>query len=250
MAELYVFDFSGGGEARAEREAERAAERARLRDRYLSHVVDRVPVDRREVERVLDVLLDFTDRFGKHCECSCHPRLSAFHGDGLDCPCSWDEARGTEQPRELAAVRHSHRARAIREAHVADEQAIATWLAGQPGVEAERTSSFAPEQWRGTVDGHTFSFRARHGEWRLEIDLRPSGRFANRVIEGRDGEIHIEPVELDEGDVIAQGLDSDLGDTAVEHLQFIVRTIREHASAQGCGHDGALLFCPTCGTRM
>ncbi len=41
----------------------------------------------------------------------------------------------------------------------------------QVAVEAERTTSFAPEQREGTVDGHSFYFRERHGTWRIELDL-------------------------------------------------------------------------------
>ncbi len=65
---------------------------------------------------------------------------------------------------------------------------------------------FAPEQWKGTVDGHSFYFRERHDQWRIELDLRPSGRFAN-AYRGTDtvGEMLLEPVELDDGDVIAEG---------------------------------------------
>jgi hypothetical protein len=38
-----------------------------------------------------------------------------------------------------------------------------------------------PEEWRGEVDGHSFYFRERHDEWRIEVDLRPSGRFIRAV---------------------------------------------------------------------
>ena len=38
--------------------------------------------------------------------------------------------------------------------------------------------------------------------------------------------------------------------TPVEHLDFIVRTIREHLWRQSCRHEGALLYCPQCGLRM
>ena len=59
---------------------------------------------------------------------------------------------------------------------------------GSPTIRASRSprsGGFAPEQWYGSVDGHRFSFRERHDEWRIELDLRPSGRFA-RVWVGGD----------------------------------------------------------------
>lgn len=42
---------------------------------------------------------------------------------------------------------------------------------------------------RGLVDGHAFYFRERHGFWQIELDLQPSGHFANRLVEvGDDGD--------------------------------------------------------------
>lgn len=87
--------------------------------------------------------------------------------------------------------------------------------------------------------------------WRLELDLEPSGRFADRLVEVReDGEMVTEPVPVIEGEVIAEGVDSQIGDGPVEHIAFIVRTIRDHLWAGGCDHEGALFFCPKCGRRM
>lgn len=37
-----------------------------------------------------------------------------------------------------------------------------------------------PEEWHGEVDGHSFYFRERHDEWRIVLDLRPSGRFSGQ----------------------------------------------------------------------
>ena len=128
---------------------------------------------------------------------------------------------------------------------------IAGWVAGQPGIEAVRSTCAAPEQWEGSVDGHSFYFRERHGEWRIELDLAPNGHFANRVVESDDtGGLVTEPVEMEEGSVIAEGIDTQLGASPIDHLTFIVRTIRAHLFAQQCAHPGALFFCPACGTPM
>ncbi|CDO91387.1 MULTISPECIES: hypothetical protein [Mycobacterium simiae complex] len=65
-------------------------------------------------------------------------------------------------------------------------------------------AGLVPEQWDGEVDGHSFYFRERHGEWRIELDLRPSGHFA-RTLAGTnsDGTPQYGEKELDEGDIIA-----------------------------------------------
>lgn len=108
-----------------------------------------------------------------------------------------------------------------------------------------------PEQWEGAVDGRTFYFRERHGDWRLELDMEPTGRFANRIVgTGADGDVKTEPVEMTEGTVIAEGVETALGEGIVDHLDFIVRAIREHIAREACPHAGAINFCPTCGARM
>ena len=123
----------------------------------------------------------------------------------------------------------------------------------------------APEQWRGEVDGHSFYFRERHDEWRIELDLRPGGRFV-RAIAGTDddGAIHYHTRETDEGDVIASGTtDTEgYGTTPVERAQFITDTIRIHLTRQACTHHRDHLasieatlgtqtrWCPTCGTQL
>jgi hypothetical protein len=38
-------------------------------------------------------------------------------------------------------------------------------------------------------------------------------------------------------------------ETAIHHLEFIVRTIGEHLTGIRCAHEGAGNFCPTCGAR-
>jgi hypothetical protein len=97
----------------------------------------------------------------------------------------------------------------------------------------------APEQWHGEVDGHSFYFRERHDEWRIELDLRPSGRFI-RAVAGTDngGTIRYQEREEDKGDVVAQGtIAADgYGTTPVERAKFIVDTIRIHLCRQACTH--------------
>ena len=118
-------------------------------------------------------------------------------------------------------------------------------------MSAKRTSSYAPEQWEGSVDGHSFYFRERHDEWRIELDLQPSGRFATRVVGVDEHEQAItEQVEMTEGEIIAEGLAGALGSAPAEHLDFIVSTIRDYLWQRSCTHGGALLYCPRCGTRM
>jgi hypothetical protein len=130
---------------------------------------------------------------------------------------------------------------------------------------AHRTKGGHGEQWTGEVDGHGFYFRERHAEWRIELDLRPSGRFI-RTVAGtdNDGATRYEQRELDQGDVIAYGT-TDIegyGTTPLERAQFIVDTIRIHLTRQACTHHHddlasiqAILgaparWCQVCGTRL
>ena len=97
----------------------------------------------------------------------------------------------------LAAYWASREGRAFRVREAAEEADLADWLAGQPGVVISAHGGLMPEQWRGSVDGHSFYFRARHGHWRIELDLGPSGRFCH-VWKG--GALDDEPdMELKEG---------------------------------------------------
>jgi hypothetical protein len=117
----------------------------------------------------------------------------------------------------------------------------------------------------GEFDGHTFYFRERHGEWRIELDHRPTGRFARSfLLNDTDSEAGYEERELEEGDVIAHGAtDVDgYGATSIERARFIVDTIRMHLARQTCklhtqdlSSIEALLgrevrWCPACGTRI
>jgi hypothetical protein len=153
VADLYIVDFGGGEEERARREAERAAEQRRLQAEYARHLAAAVGIDQPAAERVVAVLFDRRDADGRECQCGCHPRLSAEHGDGLDCRCTWDDARRAEEATRLKRLWDSDVLAEFQAEHAQEEAAIASWLAGQVGVTAERTTSFAPEQWEGVVDG-------------------------------------------------------------------------------------------------
>ena len=250
VADLYIVDFGGGEQERARREAEREAERRRLADRYARYLAASAGVGEAAARRVITALFDLRDADGNQCRCSCHPRLSAEHGDGFDCQCTWDEDRRAAEAAAWQAWWDSPEAAELSAAHRREEDAIHAWLAGQPGVDARRTSSYAPEQWEGTVDGRTFYFRERGGSWRIELDMMPSGRYAQRLVRAaEDGEFVTEPVPIMEGEVIARGTDSDLGTAPVDHLAFVIRTIRDHLRGVGCEHHGARLFCPDCGQR-
>jgi hypothetical protein len=243
---VYIVRFGGDpGESRSRQEAERL----RLRTRYVRHLVATADVDEATAERVTAVLFEHRTVDGRPCLCSCHPRLSDQHDDGFDCSCSWDESRRAEWSRRFDRRLDDSGSEELREQHAPEEAAITRWLAGQTAVTAERIRSYVPEQWTGTVDGHSFYFRERDGMWRIELDLEPSGRFAERVVDVRDGEFVTEPEPILEGTVIAEGVDSQLGTTPIGHLTFIVTTIRDHLWARECDHAGALLFCPKCGQR-
>jgi hypothetical protein len=251
MGDLYIVDFGSDDDERARRAAEQDAERKRLYHRYVRHLADRAAVNKPTALRIVAALFDHHDAAGRQCHCSCHPRLSSQHGDGFDCPCTWDEARQAEATRQWAEFWDSQEASELRMTQQREEAAIIAWLAGQSDVDARRTSSMAPERWEGTVGGHTFYFREGGGHWRIELDLRESGRFARRLVQvAENGDFITEPVPVMEGEVIAEGIDAQLGATAEEHIAFIVQTIRDHLWSAQCDHVGALFYCPKCGRRM
>jgi hypothetical protein len=251
VADLYIVDFGGGEPERTRREQERKAERRRLAARYVRHLVASAEVNEAAARRVIAALFDSRDADGNECACSCHPRLSSSHGDGFDCRCTWDGDRRAAEAARWRDRWDSPEAAELNAAYQREEDAIQAWLASQPGVDAGRTSSYAPQQWEGTVDGHSFYFRERTGLWRIELDLAPSSSYAQRLVRvDVEGGFVTEPVPIMEGELIAQGVDTDLGSTPVEHIAFIVRTIRDHLRGVGCGHEGARLFCADCGRRI
>lgn len=274
--ELYVTDFSnvpGAAEYREQQERARTEARRRYRD-HLATVFDLHGAPDPEV--LADVALDaltvwrYVDS-GERCRCGCHPRLpeSDLHDYGFACTCArtreerrhvWEEWRDN-----IKAFWESLEGQRIRAEEQAAEADLQAWLAVQPGVTVNSHGGLAPEQWEGEVDGHSFYFRERHGEWRIELDLRPSGHFV-RTFAGTnsDGTPQYGQKELEQGDIIAHGtIDDDrYGATPVERAQFIIDTIRIHLGRQICTlhHDGlsslegllgaTVNWCPACGTRL
>lgn len=199
------------------------------------------------------------------------PRLpeTDLHDYGFACICARtrkDRRRAWEEWRDnIKAFWESPAGQQVTADEQAAEADLQAWLATQHEVVVGSHGGLATEQWDGAVDGHTFYFRERHGEWRIELDLRPSGRFA-RTIAGADadGTIHYNEKELDEGDVIAHGTTDDdcYGTTPIERAQFIIDTIRIHLARQACtlhrddlSSIEALIgtnvtWCPACGTRL
>jgi hypothetical protein len=274
--ELYVLDFShapGAAEYREQLERARTEARRRYRD-HLTTVFDLHGI--LEADVLADVALDALTAWryidtGEPCRCGCHPRLpeTDLHDYGFACTCARtpeDRRRAWDQWREdIKTFWKSPEGQQITANEQAAETDLQTWLATQPGVTVGSHGGLAPEQWRGDVDGHSFYFRERHGDWRIELDLRPSGRFA-RTIARTDshGTIQYGQTELDVGDIIAHGTTDDdgYGTTLAERAQFIIDTIRTHLARQACTlhHNDlssieALLgtqitWCPACGTRL
>ena len=103
----------------------------------------------------------------------------------------------------------------------------------EPGCSGHSASERAQRAGRvaRSVAGHSFYFRERKGDWRIELDLQPSGRFVSTWRGGDfDDEGSFESRELDEGDVIARGVVEvpGYGGSPVERAEFIVGTIRDH----------------------
>ena len=274
--ELYVINFSdaaGGAEYRQRRESARSTARGRYRD-YLVAIFDLHSAE--DPGALADVAIDALTLWrhvdsGEPCSCSCHPRLpeSDFHDYGFGCSCTrtaQEHRRALDNWRnETDAFWQTPEGKRIRAAERAAEAELETWLATQPGVVVHSHGGLAPEQWRGIVDGHPFYFRERHDEWRIELDLRPSGRFARALVGTHaNGQARYEERELSEGEVIAQGTtDVDgYGTTRVERAKFIVDIIRVQLARKACNllvqdlsSIEALLgrevrWCPACGTRL
>lgn len=49
-------------------------------------------------------------------------------------------------------------------ARQAEEDALEAWVEADGGIEVRSHGGCAPEQWEGTVDGHSFYFRERHDD--------------------------------------------------------------------------------------
>lgn len=264
-----------GDEWRADRDRQRLESRRRYVD-HLAPVLAGLGVSGRSAEAsavVLDALFSWEHVTGDDdCGCSCHPRLpeSDLHGYGFDCPCQqtveqrrarWDEWQASVD--EFWSSPDGERLTAARQA---EEDELHRWLDANPDIEVRTHGGMAPEQWRGTVDGHSFYFRERHDQWRVEVDLRPSGRFYRAWTGEGDlaDDANYELRESDEGEVIAEGTTSapGYGERPVERIQFIAGLIRDHYRRRDCllhvdrRDDLALVFgapmawCPACGTRL
>lgn len=276
--ELYIVDFSqtpGAAELREKRERDRQEARRRYHQLLASELDVHGAANPAELaDLALETL--FTWRYvdsDDDCMCGCHPKLptsSDFHGFGFECNCRKTSEERVQSRRDAAA-----RLRAFHESPEglelaargrAERDAVRAWVDDQPGVVLREFGGLCPEQWAGDVDGRSFYFRERHQEWRIELDRRPSGRFA-QVVRGTDdeGKVVTEDRELDEGDIIATGTveEPGYGTTLVEHGQFIVETIRTHIARQACALHSAgqirvleerlgmpMLWCPACGAQV
>jgi hypothetical protein len=271
-----VIDFSDDlGAANYRERVERA--RREVRRRYRDHLAavftrHRLADPGELADAALDALTvwRYVDS-GERCGCSCHPRLpeTDLHDYGFDCVCARPpEERGRAFRQwldDIKAFWQSPEGQQITAAEQAEEVELQAWLAGQKGVVVESHGGLCPEEWSGEVEGHSFYFRERHTNWRIELDLRPSGRFV-RVGAGtdNDGTTRYDEHELDEGDVIAYGT-TDIegyGTTLLERAQFIIDTIRIHLARLACTHHHNDLsaievllgapprWCPTCGARL
>jgi len=263
---LHVIKFPP--EAGAEWRAQAQQHRAEARDRYVAHLAS-VSAD---AAAVLDALTTWNDiTTGEPCICGCHPRLpgSDFHDYGFACSCRSTPAERARQTDawmteldEFWASPEGMRLTAEREA---DKAELTSWLAGDGGVSIRSYGGSAPEQWWGAVDGHSFYFRERHGVWRIELDLRPSGQFMNVWLGGdMDDDASFEQREIETGDIIAEGTTTvaGYGVFPVERVRFIVNVIRGHLARQRCTvHSDdrhalevlwarPLAWCPACGTSL
>lgn len=274
--ELYIVrPPDPGDEWRADRERVRRESRRRHLERMeatlaVADACTNAPQQR--AEAVLDGFFGSVRReTGERCSCSCHPQLpeTDLHDHGADCPCGHTteerRARWLAWQTENAEFWASPEGRDIETARQVEDDALSGWLAAQPGVVVTLHGGWAPEQWRGSVDGHSFYFRERHDHWRIELDPAPSGRFVEvwRGVDP-DDEAARELTELDEGEVIAEGTTSAdrCGETPVERARFLVDTIRTHLRRRGCTTHttgrasleqllgGPLAWCPACGQRM
>lgn len=272
--ELYLVEPPDPGQ---EWRAERARHQAESRRRAVTRLGEAVAHAERQATSIedraaliLDGFLTVRSADGSPCACSCHPRLpdGDLHDYGDDCPCQLTveerRARNAEMFAAMDEFWTTPEGQEITAARAADGAELDAWLAATPDFTVTSHGGLAPEQWWGTVDGRSFYFRERHDEWRIELDLRPSGRHV-RAWNGSDldAEESFEPKEIEEG-VIAEGTISadGYGRTSVERARFILDKIRIHVRRQSCEvHIGGLDdlelllgrpvdWCPACGVRL
>jgi hypothetical protein len=232
-----------------------------LFNRWLEHLDREGYLD---AELILRELFVHLDSEGRPCSCSCHPSLGSLRlHDPAACPCIETAEQRAARTRELLAAWDAKRAtweasaqgRAEATRQSKERADLEAWVAADPGVEIAEWGGAFPEQWWGKVDGHSFFFREKRGHWRIELDLRPTGCFYKSVVTSHDPDVpadfsRTEQVEIEEGNVIAEGWETDLGVTPLHHGRFIVNTIRTHLRSEGCPHPGARKYCPECGQSM
>lgn len=227
-------------------------------------------LERLERDGYLDVGLILTELFvhrdteGRTCRCSCHPSLGspAQHGD-IGCPCTRTPAEDAASLDQMFAELDAERARweatdegrASLAKEAAERAELESWIEADDGIEVSEWGGWFPEQWRGTVDGHSFSFREKRGHWSIEIDLAETGETYLRAVfdeDAADGDdlFTTVPQPVVRGQVIAEGWESDLGVTPLHHGRFIANTIRAHLRREGCAHPGARRYCPECGAAV
>lgn len=274
-ARVIKFDGRAGDEWRDQQEQHRQESR-RLYVGHLAPVLARLGVDGDAdgaASEILDALCRWSDvEGGDACRCSCHPRLpeSDLHGYGFDCGCRHTfEERRAHWNSWMASIDEywaSPDGQRVTAARQAEEDDLQRWLHAHPDVEVSTHGGMAPEQWEGTVDGHSFYFRERHDDWRIEVDLRPSGRFY-RAWSGQgdlDDDASFEMRETEEGEIIAEGTTSadGYGETPAERIRFIAGHVRDHLRRRRCRvhleeledlellFGGVLRWCPDCGARL
>lgn len=264
-----------GEQWRLERARQSDESRRRYHDRLIA-VLTAVDRSSTSVPDLADAVLD--DLFavtavesGGRCVCSCHPHMpeSDLHDYGFDCPCQQTaEQRGERFNASMAEMDNfwgSPEGRAVAELRSREEATLQEWLDANRDVIVTNHGGMAPEQWNGAVDGHSFYFRERHDQWRIELDLHPSGRFYRAWVAGDlDDDASYEDREVEAGEIIADGNTGadGYGATLVERAQFITDTIRAHLRRQDCDvhrhelDDLELLcgrqlnWCPACGLRL
>ena len=119
--------------------------------------------------------------------------------------------------------RRSPEGKRLHAAQQAAEADLQAWLADQSGVVVGRHGGQVPEQWEGRVDGHSFYFRERGGDWDIELDL------------------HEQQPGITRGERIATGTSATpgYGETPRERAAFIVTTIRNHLRQKRVAEDAA-----------
>jgi len=260
---------------RAERARSKEEARRLYRERVLGVLTElaRSPVDLdNQAAVILSALFAPTHiDGGGPCPCSCHPRIpeSDLHGYGFDCSCQWtaDERRRSFEAwsADIDAYWASAEGQAVTDEQAAEEAALTAWFAENPEVTVASHGGMAPEQWWGDIDGRSFYFRERHDQWRIEVELRPTGRFYRAWVGGDlEEDDSFEDREIEAGEVVAEGTTSadGYGTTPVERARFITATIRAHLARQGCAvhrdelEDLEVLcgrpmnWCPACGLKL